>query len=132
MYEYVVHEQTQKAALDRHAMIIIRPELPVCCQESQKGGLSVVVVGVRRLNLCAVRQICRFCPHPPLSVRHPLYATLSLALSLAEEEWPLRSDGRSSDASPHFVFRTCSSWHTADTGGGQRTLKLREREHKSL
>ncbi|KAH8120839.1 hypothetical protein LI328DRAFT_126431 [Trichoderma asperelloides] len=119
MYEYVMHGQKRKAALDRHA-IIIRPELRVSCQDSQKGGLSVVVVGVRKIESVCCQASLQLCPHPPLSVRHPLYATLSLALSLAEEEWPLRSDGCSSASSPHFVFRTCSSWHTADIGGGQK------------
>lgn len=38
-----------------------------------------------------------------------------LWLSLAEEEWPLRSDGALLRI---LYFRTCSSWYTAEIGGG--------------
>lgn len=84
-------------------------ELRVSCQ----GGLSAI----REKEAVCCQLDSKLCPmsSPSPFLRGTPFMQRCLWLSLAEEEWPLRSDG----ALLRIVyFRTCSSWYTAEIGGG--------------
>lgn len=129
-YYYVMHEQDAKSCIRSP------------CHNQQTRVASLLSrqpkrQTIRRRRRCkkiesaccqASLQLCL--PHPPpLSVRHPLYATLSLALSLAEEEWPL---GPMVAAALLLRILCC----VPARPGIPQTLaagrEAREREHKSL